>query len=323
MNYIILDLEWNQGDGGETGESKRLPFEIIEIGAIKLNSDKKMINEFSELIKPSVYKHMHFVTRKLIHLQMGELEKGKPFVDIMENFLDWCGQDYIFCTWGPSDLTELQRNMRYYNMNPLFTKPEKFLDVQKLFSLQYEDGKSRCSLENAVNFLKIEKDIPFHRAFSDAYYTAKILTTMQNEEIEEMVSFDLFTIPESKKDEIKIVFPTYTKYISRGFEDKAEAIADKEVMSTRCYLCRKNIKKKVKWFTPNGKHYYSVGVCNEHGYVKFKARIKKSEDNKVYVIKTSKLIAEDEMYRISEKYDNAVETRKMKRYNKNSGKKNF
>ena len=41
MNYIVLDLEWNQSSSGEEEVVKVLPFEIIEIGAIKLNSNKK------------------------------------------------------------------------------------------------------------------------------------------------------------------------------------------------------------------------------------------------------------------------------------------
>ena len=38
-----------------------------------------MIGEFSELIRPRIYKEMHNITRKLIHLQMEELEKGDSF----------------------------------------------------------------------------------------------------------------------------------------------------------------------------------------------------------------------------------------------------
>ena len=30
MNYIVLDLEWNQSPLGKEFENKRLPFEIIE-----------------------------------------------------------------------------------------------------------------------------------------------------------------------------------------------------------------------------------------------------------------------------------------------------
>ena len=74
MNYIILDLEWNQGAAEKTEE--KLPFEIIEIGAIKLNDRREKTDEFNELIKPQVYHEMNYITRKLIHLQMDLLYMG-------------------------------------------------------------------------------------------------------------------------------------------------------------------------------------------------------------------------------------------------------
>ena len=47
MNYIVMDLEWNQSNDGSEEVCKVLPFEIIEIGAIQLNSERKMVSEFS------------------------------------------------------------------------------------------------------------------------------------------------------------------------------------------------------------------------------------------------------------------------------------
>ncbi len=40
MNYIVFDLEWNQAADLKTRRENRLLFEIIEIGAIKLNEKK-------------------------------------------------------------------------------------------------------------------------------------------------------------------------------------------------------------------------------------------------------------------------------------------
>ena len=74
MDYIVLDLEWNQSNTGLEEEIDRLPFEIIEIGAIHLNDTCRMMGEFSQLIKPQVYTEMHLITSRLIHLQMQELE---------------------------------------------------------------------------------------------------------------------------------------------------------------------------------------------------------------------------------------------------------
>ena len=56
MNYVVFDLEWNQGNQVQQTEHADIPFEVIEIGAVKLNDKYVMINEFSRLIKPEVYR---------------------------------------------------------------------------------------------------------------------------------------------------------------------------------------------------------------------------------------------------------------------------
>lgn len=303
MDYIIFDLEWNQSSHpGEVDENgNTLPFEIVEIGAVKLNENRDMIGEFSELIKPQIYHEMHCITSKLIHLQMEQLEKGKPFTEVMEQFLEWCGEDCIFCTWGPLDLLELQRNMRYYGMEPLSDKPIRYYDIQKLFSIAYEDKKSRRSLEYAIDMLGIHKDIPFHRAFSDAYYTAQVFDMIEDPVVLEKVSFDTFMLPDSKANEVSIHFIDYDKHISRVFTDKSKLLNDKDIIDVKCFRCRRSLKKKVKWFSPNGKHYYTVAYCLRHGYTKSKLRVRKADGGGVYAVKTSKNISTEDAKQIKEK----------------------
>lgn len=314
MNYIVLDLEWNQSNTGEEPEVKEIPFEIIDIGAIKLNSDRTMIGEFNQLVRPTVYEHMHKITSNLIHLHMKDLQKGRPFVEVISDFLLWTGKDSVFCTWGPLDLYELQRNMHYYHLEPLSDVPIRFLDVQKLFSIAYEDRKSRRNLEYAIDYLKIEKDIPFHRAFSDAYYTARILACL-DEAVLVNYSIDTYVLPKTRQEEVYVMFNDYMKYISREFSDKSKALEDREVISTKCYLCHKNIRRKIRWFSPNGKHYYSVSFCPVHGYMKSKIRIRKSENEGVFVVKTSKFISEEESQKILQKREQAKDHRKIKKIN--------
>lgn len=300
MNYIVLDLEWNQSASGKKNANKKLTFEIIEIGAVKVNSDFQEIGRFSELVKPKVYKNINRITGKIVPLNMEQLKKARSFVEVMNTFLEFCGEDYIFCTWGNLDLIELQNNMKFYHMHPLSDGPIKYLDVQKLFSLQYEEKKSQHTLEYAVDFCQINKDIAFHRAFADAYYTFKILTCLHSEYLNRY-SFDTFHLPKSKKEEIRVLFDDYYKYISRGFESKTKVMNDKEILYSGCYLCKRRVAKPVKWFTTNNKHYYCVSHCKKHGYIKGKIRLKKTEDGKIYVIKTMKQISEEQMKEILEK----------------------
>lgn len=305
MNYIVLDLEWNQSNTGAEPEIAVMPFEIIEIGAIKLNEEKSIVGEFDQLVKPSVYHELFRVTSQLVRLRLEELERGKPFPEVCKEFLEWCGEDPVFCTWGPTDLTELQRNMNYHLMEPLSNGPIEFLDVQKLFSIAFEDRKTRRKLEWAVDYLQIDKDIPFHRAFSDAYYTAKVLTAIKNEKVWDNISYDLYHPPVCREDEVKREFDGYFKYISREFPDKTTAFLDREVASCKCYVCHHNLRKKIKWFTPNGRHYYCVAYCPTHGFVKGKIRVRKTEFLKIYVVKTIKFITEEEVDSITAKREHA------------------
>jgi inhibitor of KinA sporulation pathway (predicted exonuclease) len=294
MNYIVLDLEWNQGNAAKETQDPVMPFEVVEIGAVKLSEERKHLDDYSRLVKPSCYHTMHFITGKLIHIRLEDLQNEQTFPEVIGDFLHWCGQDPVFCSWGPLDLTELQRNMRWHGLPPLSDGPLPFFDVQKLFSIAREDRKIRRSLENAVDMMELEKPIPFHRAHDDAFYTAEIFAALPASVLDNC-SYDYFSIPADRESEIHRQFDTYAKYISRGFPERQDALRDKEVMSTRCYLCGKELKKKIRWFTTNGKHYYSVSACPEHGSMKAKIRIRRSEDGLTYVVKTEKFITDAEV----------------------------
>ena len=299
-NYIVFDLEWNQGKSVKERNGKSLPFEIIEIGAIRLDENMKRTGEFNRLICPQIYKKMHKITENLIHITMDDLKSGDDFVTVVNDFLNWCGEDPIFCTWGPLDLTELQRNMDFFDMKLLSDRPLPFYDVQKLYSIMYEDGKMRRSLEHATDSLGMEKDSAFHRALSDADYTARIFVELDKKVLYNY-SFDNYVTPKTKDQEVHIVFDHYAKYISREFKTKEELLADPEVMGTKCYLCNHPLRRKIKWFSINGKHFYSVSICKEHGYMKAKVRVKKTERDRYYAVKTLKFITEKEMREVKAK----------------------
>ena len=66
---------------------------------------------------------------------------------------------------------------------PLFPAPVFFYDIQEIFSIVVNDGTARRSLEYAVEYFKLKKEIKFHRAMSDAYYTALIMSSIDKDVI--------------------------------------------------------------------------------------------------------------------------------------------
>lgn len=309
MNYIVLDLEWNQCPTGKADENEKLPFEIIEIGAVRLDESLHETGRFREVVKPQVYQKLHFRTKEIVSLRAIDFESAKSFTEIIPDFFNWCGEHPSFCTWGPADLMELQRNLSYYNIPSPFAFPLIYFDIQKIFSIIYEDRKSRRSLEYAVNYLQIPTDIAFHCALSDASYTSLIMQHMSADQIQANSSVDYFRTPNNRRQEIYLHYDSYVKFVSKPFETKTQAMKDRIVTGTSCYICKKKIPKKIRWFSVGSSNYYCVAYCNKHGFVKGKIRLRQRRDGRFYAVKTTKLISEEDAYAIREK----KEIQKLKR----------
>ena len=316
MDYIILDLEWNQSARGKNFEKKELPFEIIQIGAVKLDENGKVQDVFNCVVRPSVYKKLHSAVKEVVALTDEELKNGLSFQEAFIKLMQFCGDAYIFCTWGSQDLWQLQQNMQYYHIENAFPKVMKYYDVQKLFSIVFEDGKLRRTVEHAVDVFDFEKNMPFHSAVNDARYVAKIFQRlMENKEAMERVSVDYYKPPLSKKEEVCLRFKTYSKYVYRVFDSREEAMSDKGVCSIKCPVCRTALRKKVMWFSSNTKKYYCVAKCPFHGYVRGKIQMKKlaGDSHVIFPIKIVKPISEEDVEKIREMKAQVVEKSRQKR----------
>ena len=58
MNYIVFDLEWNQCYGGQEFVNPRMPSEIIEIGAVKLDEKLNIIDRYESYVRPRLYRRL-------------------------------------------------------------------------------------------------------------------------------------------------------------------------------------------------------------------------------------------------------------------------
>ena len=120
------------------------------------------------------------------------------------------------------DLTELQRNCKFHNVEYNFPYPFIFYDIQKLYSKCYSDGKSRIALETAVTEQNMTKDIEFHSAYDDAVYTARIFQHMDFNKFKIYTSIDTYRIPMSRKEEITMNYGEYTLTIKLALAAKAQ-----------------------------------------------------------------------------------------------------
>lgn len=48
------------------------------------------------------------------------------------------------------------------------------------------------------------------------------------------------------------------------------------------------MERKIKWFATNGKTYYGLFFCEEHGLIKGRFKIKHTDDEQYYAVKILK-----------------------------------
>lgn len=112
MQYIVADLEWN---GAFSKKAHGYFNEIIEIGAVKLDSQLQPAGRFHAMIKPVVSRKLSDIVTDLTSITEEELENGVTFSQAVSQLRRWMGEDTVFLTWSTTDLLVLMENCRYFS----------------------------------------------------------------------------------------------------------------------------------------------------------------------------------------------------------------
>ena len=169
MNYIIYDLEFNQPLSKDNSISD-LTFEIIQIGALKLNENLEVISTFNKLVNPTAYLEIHPYIENLTQISTDMVMSHAQFPHIYNEFIDFIGNDeFVMCVWGAGDIKELIKNINFHKLKTL-DNLKRYIDVQKLMSKYIKTPKgTKIGLGSAVEFFNISLEKEFHDAFNDAY----------------------------------------------------------------------------------------------------------------------------------------------------------
>lgn len=175
MNYIVFDLEFNQRHPDNKSEEKTLMFEIIQIGALKLDSNLETISTFNAFVKPTVHIELHPYVEELTNITHDKIHSSDNFVSVYNDFINFIGKDEVtLVLWGVNDIKELIRNANYHKLQSDLI-PKKYIDIQNYTSklLNYPKGK-KIGLKTAIETFELSIESDFHDAFNDAYYTAEV-----------------------------------------------------------------------------------------------------------------------------------------------------
>jgi inhibitor of KinA sporulation pathway (predicted exonuclease) len=188
MKYIVYDLEFNQDydilKETKTKVTAKCPFEILQLGALKLNEKLQRVSTLNRLVKPEIYKNLNPFVKEITGIRMDQLTTAKPFKEIFQEFTEFMKDDSsVLCVWGITDIKELFRNMEYHEIGA-DSLPREYINIQSYASKYFNCPKgTSIGLRNAVELLNISLSHPFHDAFNDAFYTAEVFKKIYSDQM--------------------------------------------------------------------------------------------------------------------------------------------
>ena len=283
MNYIIMDMEWNQPWPGSPSSKKVLPVqirgEIIQIGAVRVTEDQQVQDEFQVMIRPKFYRRLNRRVSKLTGIKESRLrDEGIPFPEAMEAFQSWCGEDIVFLTWGFDDITILRENLRLYGLSEDWTG--RWYNAQMIFNAQTDGSNSQKALKTAMEIFGIEATRPAHDALGDAYHTALICARLDLERGAQEYDQAL------KSHENGFHGAELPGCISRkvfyDYADKHAALAAMTGPENQCPVCGRQMLG-ARWFAQPGHRYMDLVTCPDHGKFLIRCRLSDQPDGTVRV----------------------------------------
>ena len=283
MNYIVLDMEWNQPWPGSPSSKKVLPVairgEIIQIGAVRVTEDEQIADEFQILIKPKYYRHLNRRVSKLTGLKESQLrEEGVPFPEAMENFRSWCGEDIVFLTWGFDDIGILRENLQLFGLETDWT--DKWYNAQMIFNAQTDGSTAQKALKTAMEIFEIEATRPAHDALGDAYHTAQICARLDLKRGQE--EYDAALKSHENGFHGAELPGCIGRKVFHDYADKRAALSAMSGEENICPICGGRMLGS-RWFAQPGHRYMDLASCPEHGKFLIRVRLSQQPDGLIRV----------------------------------------
>ena len=283
MHYIVLDLEWNQPISWQSRTYRevgdRLIFEMIQIGAVRLDDDLNPADSISIPIAPTHYLRIHPRIRRMTGLDSETLAGAPSFREALEQFSAWCGEDYTLLTWGCDDVSVLQQNIDFFNCQDIPLSP--LCDIQCLFSDAHK-LKDRSGLKAAMEMLEIEPDesMAFHNALNDAWYTALVFKTLPDPDA-------VLNYPLTPKKLIHTRRSAREKTPGEAFDSIREALESDMAIHPTCPRCGRVLTMDGEYIKQSADRYIAVAKCKNHGRILIRLHFRIDEDGKRVVSRST------------------------------------
>lgn len=297
MAFIIIDLEFNNLEGitkyysniyEEYPELKYIDLEneIIEIGAVKLDSHMKILKEFKTFIRPSVIPILNPKISEITNIKKENLENGLSFEEGLNKLSELIEEGDIICSWAKDDVIEIINNAIYYNYNNLGWL-KNYLDLQD-YSTKILAKKKKLSLKNALEELKIKIDNnKLHDALNDAIFTSEVFKRIYNsralknhiiKDVYDMPAVEIKDLKEFNIDKNRINYLCPKCNVKFNIEYDCIPMKWRFLSLGKCPKCNSNIMNEIivkRTFSGQEVYNEKAIIIDEIEYIDYSYKLKK------------------------------------------------
>lgn len=310
MYYITLDLEWNQAYAQKALAvqrqlSCRLRGEVIQIGAVKLDKNMNICGSYQIIVKPKYFKKLHRHVSELTGITQEQMDMGTPLTEAAERFKSWCGEDFVFLTWGPDDIPMLKENFNVHGIP--FDWLDRDYDLQRIFNVQTDgETKKQRSLEYAMEYFEIPQNLPAHDALNDAYFTALVAMKLDvpegvrkySEQRGEFLSESVIGDADAGDD---------------GYVTIGELLDDDVVKNPICPICNSPLVSLGRTLHSKGQKYTLPYTCKNDGEMFLVLRLHRNFNDTWRAKRIIRMADEKDLLEYRESLDRASVRRKARR----------
>ena len=180
MHAVIVDFEMNQKYS--TRLEEWYPWEIIEIGAVKLDNTFQAVSSFKEYVRPKDGSPIVPECTELTGITNEMVQGARELPQVINHFVKWCSaggaHDFKIFSWGNNDSYQLKRDLERHSLPVRTAAMENMLfcwyDFQRIYcdfhSLSQQPSLVQALETNALDFAGAH-----HDALVDASNTARLI----------------------------------------------------------------------------------------------------------------------------------------------------
>ena len=181
-SFVVMDLEMCNVPKDRRTDTFWWKNEIIQIGAVLMNEEYEIVDEFKTFVHPE-YGMIDPFIENLTGISQRDVDGAPCAAEALADFAAWLPDDAYVVSWSESDPIQIERELwaKEIDLPKLDWYLDEWLDCQAMFGERMHSERN-YKLSEALNIAGILFESGEHDALVDARNTAMLFAKLERED---------------------------------------------------------------------------------------------------------------------------------------------